>query len=266
MANLPNALAKPPVALQLPAGHLVDATVDGPWHEPLLWYGEAPATVGDWASLRATGRGLGLLPVLLDVGTAHGEPGDWELDPAGASYPGDHDAAAVLDDHWSGYAEYAGLAGPEEAGVPADAWQGLAPAAAPRADPDHDATATADFVVEGVPWLRELRPALVPARRSADIPAAIGWTGPLNHEDDVARLCAVLRSWEDRFGARVLALSFDQLVLSVASPPSTLEHAEAVAAEHYAFCPDNFDQGISALSRYAEQAVLNSHLWLFRWD
>ncbi len=147
-----------------------------------------------------------------------------------------------------------------------DAWQGLAPAAAPRADPDLDVADTADFVVEGVPWLKDARPALVPARRSADIPAAIGWRGPVNHEGDVARLCAVLRSWEDRFGARVLALAFDQLVLSVASPPGTQEHAEAVAAEHYAFCPDNIDQGISPLKSYAEQAVLNAHLWTFWWD
>ncbi|MFE5211313.1 DUF4253 domain-containing protein [Streptomyces sp. NPDC056600] len=266
MASLPNALVNPPASLRLPPGRLVDTTVDGPWHEPLLWYGDAPAAVGDWASLRATGRPLGLLPVLLDVGTGHGEPAGWGLDPAGTTYPGDHDPAAVLDDHWSGYQEYANLVGPDEAGVRADAWQGLAPAAAPRTDPDRDAADTADVVVEGVPWLKDVRPALVPARRSADIPAAIGWSGPLNHEGDVARLCAVLRSWEDRFGARVLALTFDQLVLSVASPPGTQEHAEAVAAEHYAFCPDNIDQGISPLKSYAERAVLNTHLWTFWWD
>lgn len=37
--------------------------------------------------------------------------------------------------------------------------------------------------------------ALVPVDRPADIPAALGWFGTF---DDVADLCAVLRSWEER--------------------------------------------------------------------
>lgn len=296
MASLPNALANPSSVLRLPPGRLVDATVDGPWHEPLLWCGDKPVAPGDWASLRAAGRDLGLLPVLLDVDTPRGGPEDWDLDPARMSYPGDHDAYEVLDAYRSDFAEdavedavddeteaeyeteYETEAGYEteaEAGYEADpvgrdaapdAWQGLAPATEPHPDPDRDAADTADILADGVPWLHQPRPALVPARRSADIPAAIGWTGPVNHDNDVARLCAVLRSWEDRFGARVLVLTFDRLVLSVAAPPTTLQHAEAVAAEHYAFCPDNIDQGIHPLSRYAREAVLNTHLWRFWWD
>lgn len=107
----------------------------------------------------------------------------------------------------------------------------------------------------------------MPARRSADIPAAIGWTGPVNHENDVARLCAVLRSWEDRFGIRVVALTFDQLVLSVAAPPTTEAEAEAVAAEHFAFCPDNIWQGTTDGTRasYA-RTLLDAPLWSFWWD
>jgi hypothetical protein len=89
----------------------------------------------------------------------------------------------------------------------------------------------------------------------------------MNHENDVARLCAVLRSWEDRFGIRVVALTFDQLVLSVAAPPTTLAEAEAVAAEHFAFCPDNITQGHhTTLKAYAEQEVLDEEVWSFWWD
>jgi len=65
---------------------------------------------------------------------------------------------------------------------------------------------------------------------------------PDNHENDVARLCAVLRSWEDRFGIRLLALSYDRLTVSVSAPPRTLAEAEAIAVEHYAFSPDTIDQ------------------------
>ena len=69
----------------------------------------------------------------------------------------------------------------------------------------------------------------------------------------MARLCAVLRSWEDRFGIRVVALGFDQLLVSVATPPTTLAEARALAAEHFAFCPDNIRQGGDpTLPAYAE--------------
>jgi hypothetical protein len=45
---------------------------------------------------------------------------------------------------------------------------------------------------------------------------------------------AVLRSWEDRFGARLLQVGFDEIWLLAERPPRTLQTAEHVAAEHYA--------------------------------
>lgn len=302
MATLPNPLptlvADPSgraLGLELPAGRLIDAgdashalgaagEDEGP-HEPLLWHAEGPASPGAWAALRPA-RTVGLLPVLLDVGGAQGGVEDWELRPHEVSYPGDHDADEVLAEFWEDYAadeldgdkEYAsrevvedlfGKPDPyEETVAPyGPVWPGLAPATAPAADPETRAAEIADSLADSGSWLKEPRLALVPARRSADIPAAIGWSGPLNHEGDVARLCAVLRSWEDRFGIRVVALTFDQLVLSVAAPPTTMAEAEAVAAEHFAFCPDNITQGHhTALRTYAEQEVLNEGVWSFWWD
>ncbi|MPY46745.1 DUF4253 domain-containing protein, partial [Streptomyces phyllanthi] len=135
------------------------------------------------------------------------------------------------------------------------------------AAPDTRAAEVADSLAGDGSWLKEPRLALVPARRSADIPAAIGWSGPMNYEGDTARLCAVLRSWEDRFGIRVVALTFDQLVLSVAAPPTTMAQAEAIAAEHFAFCPDNITQGHhEALRAYAEKELLGERVWAFWWD
>jgi Domain of unknown function (DUF4253) len=52
-----------------------------------------------------------------------------------------------------------------------------------------------------------------------------------------------MRSWEDRFGARVIGVGFADLYVSVAAPPATLDEALPVAAEHFAFCPDNIWQG-----------------------
>ncbi|MER6472804.1 DUF4253 domain-containing protein [Streptomyces collinus] len=270
MATLPNPLprlATDPsgrgLGLQLPPGRLIDTTYDGHWHEPLLWQSGKAAAPGTWKALGAPAARAGLLPVLLDVGGTQGGPEGWELMPERMSYPGDHDAEELLAEYWEGDAEDELAEGIEPFGPE---WPGLAPAGRPTADPDSRAASVADSLTDGARWFKEPRLALVPARRSADVPAAIGWTGPLNYENDVARLCAVLRSWEDRFGIRVVGLGFDLLVVSVAAPPATVAEAEAVAAEHFAFCPDNILQsGPDTLRGYAKELV-GEPTWSFWWD
>lgn len=289
MATLPNPL--PSLAssgLDLPPGSLVDATLDGPWHEPLLWYADGPADLRGWSALRADGRRLGLLPVLVTGGSRDQWPEDWDLCPDGTSYPGDHDADEVLAGYWTDYADDElgdGTAADESCGTGkaseqdeeggersggAGSWPGLAPVPAREAPEDPDAVAAGlvgVITADADDWLGGARIALVPARRSADIPAAIGCSGPMNHENDVARLCAVLRSWEDRYDARVVVLGFDTMIVSVGRPPATIEEARALAAEHYAFCPDNIDQSPPYdLDVYAEKAVLNQEAWSFWWD
>ncbi|MFI9563362.1 DUF4253 domain-containing protein [Streptomyces rishiriensis] len=271
MATLPNPLPKlttdpsgRTLGLRLPPGRLIDTTDEGPWHEPLLWHAEKVASPGTWQAMGAQAARAGLLPVLVDMGGAQGGPADWELMPGETSYPGDHDADEVLAEYWEDGAEEELAEGIEPFGPE---WPGLAPAASPTATADARAGQVADSLTDGSrAWLKEPHLALVPARRSADIPAAIGWTGPLNYEDDVARLCTVLRSWEDRFGIRVVALGFDTLVVSVAAPPATPAEAEWVAAEHFAFCPDTVAQnGPDTLRAYAEELV-DEPVWSFWWD
>ncbi|MFF7679271.1 DUF4253 domain-containing protein [Actinacidiphila glaucinigra] len=268
MAMLPNQLPKlaqdpagRSLGLNLPPGTLVDTTSDGHRHEPLLWHSEGPAEPGSWEGLLPTRMSAGLHPVLLSMDEAL--PATRDLDPGAMSYPGGHDADEVLaglwDDEEESDADDADLTAPF-----GRTWPGLAPAREFEADPDVRAAEVAASVV-GEGWIKDPRAALVPARRSADVPAAIGWTGPCNHENDVARLCAVLRSWEERFGVRVVAVAFDVLVLSVAAPPATVDEAEAVAAEHFAFCPDNVTQGSGSLRAYAESLV-DAHAWSFWWD
>lgn len=265
MATLPNPLRSPAAAgLDLPPGTLVDATIDDTWHEPLLWYGDEPASPGTWAALRALGRPVGLLPVLIDGGARVQWPEDWDLGPARTSYPGDHDAEDVLSEAWEAYAADELDLDRSEAD-----WPGLAPVPAEAGPdtPDAHAAEIAGQLTDRDGPMAGVRAGLVPARRSADIPAAIGWSGPLNHENDVARLCAVLRSWEDRFGARVVALGFDTMIVSVSRPPTTTAEAEALAAEHFAFCPDNIQQStLNSLQAYAEKALLNQEAWAFWWD
>lgn len=82
----------------------------------------------------------------------------------------------------------------------------------------------------------------------------------------VGELSAVLRSWEDRFGARLVAAGFDTLRLSVAAPPLSAEHALRVAAEHFALCPDNVWQGsVETLAEYAAE-LEDLNMWTFWWD
>ncbi|MGY6026958.1 DUF4253 domain-containing protein [Streptomyces spinosirectus] len=253
MATLPNPLPRlAELGLRLPPG-----TVMGTH----LWLADGQAAPGGWADLQRTAPRVGLLPLLVDAGSALGGPELWELTPEEMSYPGDHDAEEVLEEFWDAYRD--------------EDWPGLAeaphiPDARHDAEPEAVAAGVADSLVDGLDGggpLKEPRLALVPARRSADIPTVIGWAGPANHENDTARLSAVLRSWEDRFGVRVVALGFDTLLVSVAAPPSTLAEAEALAAEHYAFCPDNIDQGSDpTLAAYAAHRLLNRPAWHFWWD
>lgn len=273
MAMLPNQLPKlaqdpagRSLGLDLPRGTLVDETIDGPWHEPLLWHADEPAAPDAWERLLPARMTAGLHPVLLSMDAAL--PAIGELDPGAMSYPGDHDADEVLADFWGHEDDEDGVdLGEEAADLVAPfgrAWPGLAPAREFEADPDVRAAEVAASLV-GTGRFKDPRAALVPARRSADVPAAIGWTGPCNHENDMARLCSVLRSWEERFGVRVVALAFDVLVLSVAAPPATVREAEAVAAEHFAFCPDNVAQGSGSLRTYAKSLV-GAPSWSFWWD
>ncbi|WP_327317040.1 DUF4253 domain-containing protein [Streptomyces sp. NBC_01235] len=258
MATLPNPLPKlatdpsgRSLGLQLPPGRLIDATDTA--EGPLLWHAEQQAGPGSWRSLRRPAGRAGLLPVLVDLGGGQGGPESWELVPDEMSYPGDHDAEEVLADYW------------DEVAAEGEEWPGLAAACTLAADPDARAAEVADALTEGRPWFKEPHLGLVAARRSADIPAAVGWTGPANYDEDVAPLCAVLRSWEERFGIRVVALGFDRLSVSVAAPPADLAEAEAVAAEHFAFCPDTITQGTGSLREYAQQ-LIGERAWHFWWD
>jgi hypothetical protein len=78
---------------------------------------------------------------------------------------------------------------------------------------------------------------LVGCRRPADAVALIGWTGALNVRP-ATEVSAVLRSWEDRFGAVLVGLGFATMTLLVTRPPTENSDAFHLAAEVAAFCPD----------------------------
>lgn len=107
--------------------------------------------------------------------------------------------------------------------------------------------------------------ALVPAARPADVPAVLGWWGAANHDQSGPQLSAVLRSWEDRFGAVLVGLGFDTLVVVPARAASDDDEALHLAAEHLAFCSDNVFQGPGSVPDYAAW-VVDRLAWSFWWD
>ncbi|MEV6525935.1 DUF4253 domain-containing protein [Longispora sp. NPDC051575] len=262
------------LGVSLPPGRLVapEPGMDADWEGPAYWLSDTAPDPALFARL----RGSGLWPVLL--GGYHGDENrpwaDGEVEPGAMSTPEGFAATELLAEWWSQAAD-----GAEDDGdhlgrdrrlaivEPYTAWPGPAPAGDRRKAPD---TAADDLarLLTGTPdifGLNGVRLGLVPATRSADTIAALGWTGPVNYENDAAKYAAVLRDWEDRFGARVVAVGFDTLHVSVAAPPTTPDHALHVAAEHFAFCPDNVWQHAKDLQDYAWR-LMGTGSWHFWWD
>jgi Domain of unknown function (DUF4253) len=105
---------------------------------------------------------------------------------------------------------------------------------------------------------------LVPARRPADVLPTVGWrtTGRFPTSLPIA---AVLRSWEARFGARLLDVGPGaQIRLLVERPPRSTEAAERVAAEHFAFCDESAGQGLHDIPGIAASLV-DAPVWTCWW-
>lgn len=105
---------------------------------------------------------------------------------------------------------------------------------------------------------------LVPAARPADVPAALGWWGGTNYGLSGADFSAVLRSWEDRFGAVLISIGFDTMAVQVGRRPVSVEQLDALLREHYAFCPDNIDQGLPP--EVFCDGLAKWKFWSFWWD
>jgi hypothetical protein len=112
--------------------------------------------------------------------------------------------------------------------------------------------------------------ALVAARRSADVPTVVGWSvfgtnepGPGSRS---LQISAVLRSWETRFGARVLRIGANAILrVLVERPPRTVDAARRVAAEHLAFANECNGRSGYSVTELAT-ALIDAPTWTFWWD
>lgn len=135
------------------------------------------------------------------------------------------------------------------------------PGLAPATDGPQDSI-TLDGVLGDLP---PARIGLVPAARPADILPLIGWFAS-DQLDDALPVAAVLRSWEDRFGATLLEVGYSKIRLLVRRPPRTAVAARQIAAEQYAFCDERHHahgrDGVPGIT----EGLVGAPIWTFWWD
>lgn len=242
-------------AASLPAGRRIIPegrqvmTDDG---TPVAWVTEhvvaGPGRI--WSALRDLHPQTGLAPVLLDP----------EDNLADFFFTGDVDPAAldgvaaaeVLADTWPVY--------DDDAGTPPGKESDLAPA--------EDVRLPATTLATALDSLQPAHIGLVPAARPADIPAAVGWVAfnDLAPWPNGILLGAVLRSFEDRFGARLLKIGPGaRMRLLVERPPRTVKAARLIAAEHKAFADEQAQLGRLRISRLTT-VLVNAPIWSFWFD
>ena len=106
--------------------------------------------------------------------------------------------------------------------------------------------------------------ARMPVRRSWETFAHLKY-GNWNDCPDAHVHVAIARSWNDRFGAEVVAITGDTVEFAVSRPPRDREQAIALAWEHYWYCSDIVDQGVETMSRLAASLMVSKY-WFFWWD
>lgn len=263
----------------LPPGHVVDAPGAG----PLYWVSDGVPTADDVASARAGFAASGLWPLLVEGGgvmTRHragpdgAQPFDaYWLGDGRPSHTGDTDPERWLSEAWTDLIadnEEDDDLEPEErvsALAPkGTAWPGLALPATFDGTAHGTAHAYADETTEFLlhnGWLPDPRMVLIPATSSSD--ALIAARCTLAEIDDITGHAAVLHSWEQRLGARAIALRHDTLFVSVAAAPTTEAQAAHIACEHFAFAPDNVLQNSDSFADYVD-SLIGVNLWGFWWD
>jgi Domain of unknown function (DUF4253) len=225
-----------------------------------------------WATDAPVRNGLSLASRLAD---AFPETGlwpilwDWAEDPDHYGRPTGRPAVAdrlqartVLRRTWDEYVAFPGgfpgLA-PGSGGVgraPADPFRMLAQSGTLQSTPE------AGWVV-----------VLVPVNRPADVIAMLGFVETEVMSDEA--LTAVVRSWEERFGAVVTSVGPGELGLAVGSPPRDAEQAVMLAAEHVTFAPEegmvSGREDLPGLARMLRagaprgDGTRSPHFWLFGW-
>jgi hypothetical protein len=261
-------------SVTLPAGvHIVSGY--GTAQQPVAWATTEPVPDAGrtWEALSQAHAHSGLAPFLLS-GNGRGTERPWDSqefrDPDDVTGLDHLDAAAVLRELWDDKTIEAGQDDEDdEEYVDEDSAQYLAEALAPFSPrrfpglaPAEDHQLSADQLDQVLGALGPARVGLVLAHRPADALPMLGWNTAFV---TALPLAAVLRSWEDRFGARLLRVGFAEISVLAQRPPRVLESAQRLAAEQWAFCDECAGQGLNDVPRITA-SLMSSPIWTFWWD
>jgi hypothetical protein len=104
------------------------------------------------------------------------------------------------------------------------------------------------------------------------LPTRLGWQSPAylrfgawNNCPSPGENVALLKYWQDCYGAEVVGIAGDVVELQVARPPQTQEDALRLAKQQFLYCQDIVVQGTETLQGLAA-ALLGGTVWFFWWD
>lgn len=104
----------------------------------------------------------------------------------------------------------------------------------------------------------------VPVTHSWEVPAFLkygGWNDcPCSHEH-----VAILKSWEEKYGAKIACISSDAVELTVSARPTTKEEALELAKQQFIYSPGIVFQGVETIENLAAH-LMHSQVWYFWWD
>jgi hypothetical protein len=270
-------------SVRLPAGRLINGWHGRDHHVAWATVEPVPESGRVWAALSELHPQTGLVPIRLDglrgdtmaprfrVGIGPDGLRPWDNGEFGKPEdPGEADSlevGALLHDMWNRWVPPPDEDDPEWIEMRAPftrEWPGLA---APQRTPltPAERQQALDSVRLRIRQAHgAARIGLVAADRPADVLPVIGWGGLLNRGESLLPLTALLRSWEDRFGARLIQVGYDDLQLLVERPPRTLEAAQRIAAEHVVLADECIDAHRDI--PHIAASLVNTPIWTFWWD
>ena len=235
-------------------------------YEPMAWVTTQPVPDAGmvWSALWDAHDQTGLVPFLL-AGLRSAPERPWDTrefsEPDDIARVGHMDAAELLEEMWDGHmpTEYEDQPDGELAAMRAPfsrQFPGLAPA--------EDQQLTHGQRQQVLSSLPPARIGLVAARRPGDVLPLVGLPAT-DQFDSALPVAAVLRSWEDRFGAKLLEIGFAEIRLLAERPPLAVEDAQLLAVEIFAFCDEYGGNGLHDIPSITA-ALLSSPIWTFWWD
>jgi hypothetical protein len=219
----------------------------------------AGAASAVWEALRAATDETGRYPVVVGLTNAEekGSQSELEITLENALFQvddGDSVAEALADAGDFDFDEWV----QEHGGLDAD------PVALPLEDLGEPDAALSIAEGLGIDEDAVVELALLPTTTPWEAPAHLLW-GSWNEVPGASELAGMLRRWNEGFGAEVMAMTADVLLIKVARPPADDDTAVELAREHYLVAPDVIDQGDLDVEALATM-LRRSPGWFLWWD